>query len=90
MIDAGAAAVHPARLPNAGKDDRAMHRYRAELFDDGTGCYETITFEAADTATALERLAPVVTGKRAELWEDGQFLCTLKEEEDAQGVWKLG
>lgn len=67
-----------------------MHKYRAELFDDGTGTCETIKFEANDTAAALKRLAPVVIGKRAELWEDGQFLCTLKEEENAEGVWKLG
>lgn len=66
-----------------------MHTYRIKLADDGIGVERTIEFEGEDTAAALNVLSTIDGGRRAELFEDGNFVCTLKQDQRFKGLWKV-
>ncbi|AKM08960.1 hypothetical protein [Croceicoccus naphthovorans] len=66
-----------------------MHTYQLRLSDDDRGIARTIEFEAADTAGALNILGNVEPGRRAELWEAENYICSLSRDGDSGGLWNI-
>jgi hypothetical protein len=64
-----------------------MHTYRLKLPDDGTHCARDVEFEADTGLTAMTIAHQQARHRAAELWCDGQFICTI--EEAAEGFWRL-
>ncbi|WP_156500641.1 hypothetical protein [Croceicoccus bisphenolivorans] len=64
-----------------------MEKFRIELSDDRTGKHETIRFEAEDASGALNVLSTHDTGYHAELWQDGELVCKLSQNAQADDVW---
>ncbi len=56
--------------------------YRVQLFDDELGTARDIEFEAADGLHAIRIVGAQAPRRRAELWHEGQMLCTLRRSTD--------
>ena len=61
--------------------------YRLRFMDDGRGVPKEVEFEAQDAATALVIAHNEASDRSAELWCDGQKLCTIRR--SAKDVWEI-
>ena len=66
-----------------------MHTYQLKIAGRGAGERKIVEFESQDTAGALNRLSTLKTAERAELWQDGQFVCTIAKDAGGSGVWAV-
>jgi len=67
-----------------------MHRYQLKVAGRGAGDGQIVEFESQDTAGALNVLTTMNCGSRAELWQDNNFICTIKKDAGGDGVWAVG
>lgn len=66
-----------------------MHSYQLRVAGRGAGDGQIVEFESQDPAGALNILATMNVGPRAELWQDDTFICTIKKDAAGQGAWAV-
>jgi len=65
----------------------AIKTYRMKFMDDDRGSRKDVEFEAEDAAAALVIAHKEASNRSAELWCDGQKLCTIKR--TAEDYWEI-
>ncbi|MDR7102368.1 hypothetical protein [Croceicoccus sp. BE223] len=66
-----------------------MHNYQLKIAGRHESDGVVVEFESQDTAGALNRLSTFKSVKRAQLWEDGHFICTIAKDGGGPGVWSV-
>lgn len=66
-----------------------MVNYSLLLTDDGIGLEKRIDFLGVDASSALSVLSNEVEGRRAELWQEDHFICTLQRDGSGRGFWRI-
>ncbi|QZH74273.1 MAG: hypothetical protein JY451_11305 [Erythrobacter sp.] len=64
-----------------------LHTYRLKFSDDGLGLPKEIEFEAEDAAGALIIAHGEARNRSAELWRNGEKVCTIMRTRD--DIWKI-
>jgi hypothetical protein len=64
------------------------HTYRLKFSEDSRGVAKDIEFEAHDAARALIIAQMEASNRSAELWCDGQKLCSISR--TLYGAWQIG
>jgi len=82
--------MQPATPRNAGPSapPKLFHTYRLKFFDDGRGVAKEVEFDAFDAAEALIIAHGEASERSAELWCDGEKLCTIRR--GSCGAWEIG
>jgi hypothetical protein len=80
---------HTGRLSLFHRQPANLSRktYRLKFTEDGLGLPKEIEFEAHDAATALTIAHKEANDRSAELWCNGQKLCTIKRA--ASDFWEI-
>ena len=66
-----------------------MQTFRLKLADDGIGMEKFIDFDGLDASSALSVLSNECEGRRAELWNGGNLVCTIERDREGSGFWKV-
>ena len=78
---------HQTELFFAKLPPSEMHTYRLKFFDDARGVAKDIEFEAYDAARALIIAHKEASNRSAELWRDGEKICTIRRTDES--VWEI-
>ena len=66
-----------------------MSAYKLVYKEDGLGEAKEFEFEAEDASKALIIAHSEAAARPAELWRNGERVCTIKRSSEARDVWEV-
>jgi hypothetical protein len=66
-----------------------MNVFRLKFTDDGFGVAKDVEFRAPDAGRALAIAQGETRGRAAELWRDGEMVCTLRRNHGRGDFWEI-
>lgn len=79
-----------ALRPQSDTTTRAMARFSLIYRDDGIGPRKRIEFHGEDPGRALQFAHQEAGERSAELWKDGERLCTIRRVGEKPDYWMIG
>jgi hypothetical protein len=67
-----------------------VETYSLKFTDDGLGLAKLVEFDAYDAGKALDIAHREAAGRAAELWREGEKLCTIRRTGLRGEIWQVG